>query len=67
MLTPETTNTDEQPLTELTGGFRKTTRPPKHIAVRAGDKVWVNRKTLRLQPDKELSNESVEVIEVVEK
>lgn len=42
-------------------------RPPRHIAVKAGDKIWVNRTRLAFRPDKLLSTEEIEVIDVVEK
>lgn len=42
-------------------------RPPRHISVRPGDKIWVNRRLVRLVPDREQSDEYMEVIDVIEK
>lgn len=51
---------------DLDADYLKTVRPPEHIAIRAGDKIWVNRKHVTLKSDKELSNETIEVIDVLD-
>jgi hypothetical protein len=45
--------------------YLKRARPPGHFAPRAGDKIWINRSHVTLRPNKELSSENVEVIDVV--
>ena len=45
----------------------ETNSQPRHISVQAGDKIWVLRSRVTLKPNKELSSEDMEVIDVEEK
>lgn len=42
-------------------------RESRQFVAQAGDKIWVNRDRLALRPNKELSSETLEVIDIVEK
>lgn len=57
---PKVPASDREKMTEVA-------RPPHHISVRPGDKIWVNRRLVKLVPDREQSDEYMEVIDVVEK
>lgn len=41
--------------------------PFRDFYVRAGDKIWLDRTKFTIRPNKELSGESLEVMDVVEK